>query len=154
MPRKSVKKDKNIYFLSRERANLTREAASEIMEYISSDRIERIESEKSEPHPDEVLTMAECYNDPLLANQYCTMECPIGKKYIPKVSDAQLAVIVLQIMDSVNGLSDNKNKLVSITADGIISDEERPEFEKICNQLDQIASAATTLKYWMEHKLS
>lgn len=154
MPKKSVKKDKNIYFLSRENANLTREAASEIMEYISSDRIERIESGKSAPHPDEILTMSKCYNDPLLANQYCTMECPIGKKYIPKVSDTELAAIVLQIMDSVNGLSDNKNKLVSITADGIISDDERPEFEKICSQLDQISAAATTLKYWMENKLS
>ena len=153
MPRKSVKKDKNIFFLSRENANLTREAASEKMEYISSDRIERIESGKSEPHPDEVLTMAECYNDPLLVNRYCTMECPIGKKYIPKVSDAELSAIVLQIMDSVNGLNENKNKLISITADGIISEEEKPEFEVICDQLDRIASAATTLKYWMEHRL-
>ena len=153
MPRKSVKPDKNMYFQSREKAGLTRDAASELMEFISSDRIERIESGKSEPHPDEILKMSECYNDPLMANHYCTSECPIGRKYIPQVTDAELAAIVLQIMDSINGLSESKNKLVSITSDGVISDDEKPEFEAICNQLDRISSAATTLKFWMEYKI-
>ena len=142
-----------MYFKSREKAGLTRDAASELMEFISADRIERIESGKSEPHPDEVLRMGECYHDPFMANHYCTSECPIGRKYIPQVTEAELAVIVLQIMDSINSLSESKNKLISITSDGVISDDEKPDFESICEQLDRISSAAATLKLWMEYKI-
>lgn len=57
MPRRSVKEEKNIYFQSREAAGLTREEASGKTEFLSEDRIERIESEKSAPHPDEVLAL-------------------------------------------------------------------------------------------------
>ena len=153
MPRKSVKENKNIYFQSRERAGLTREKASELIGFMSDDRIERIETEKSFPHPDEVLAMAESYKDPLLTNSYCTDECPIGKKYVPKFSNAELSSIVLEIIDSVNGLSNNKDRLIGITADGIITDEEKPDLEIICKQLDRISSAAGTLKVWMEQKL-
>lgn len=153
MPRKSIKKNKNIYFMSREKSGLSREAASELLDGISEDRIERIESDRFSPHPDEILSMAKAYKDPLLVNQYCTSECPIGKKYTPKVTDDELAGIVLQIMDCVNGLSESKDRLVSISADGIIDENERPEFEAICSQLERISVAATTLKYWMEGRL-
>ena len=42
MGKKSIRKDKNIYQLSREENELTREKASELMEYISADRIEKL----------------------------------------------------------------------------------------------------------------
>lgn len=149
MPRKSIKTDKNIYFQSREKAHLTREAASDKMDYISQDRIERIESEKSAPHPDEVLTMAEVYQDPLLINYYCTNECPIGKKFIPTITDSELSQIVLEIMDSVNGLSNSRDRLISISADGIISESERPDLENILENLERVSAAAGTLKLLM-----
>ena len=44
MGRKSTKENKNIYHISREEAGLSREAAAEKMEFISSDRIEKIEN--------------------------------------------------------------------------------------------------------------
>ena len=66
MGKKSVKENKNIYQLSREEQELTRDAASELMQFVSSDRIEKIESEKSLPHPDEILAMAEAYKAPHL----------------------------------------------------------------------------------------
>ena len=59
MGKRSVKENKNIYQISREEAALTRERAAEQMECISSDRIEKIESGKSLPHPDEILIMAD-----------------------------------------------------------------------------------------------
>ena len=58
MGKKSTKENKNIYQLNRERLELTREKASELLESVTSDRIEKIESGKSLPHPDEVLAMA------------------------------------------------------------------------------------------------
>ncbi len=41
MGRKSTKQNKNIYQTSREAVNLTREGAAELLEFISSDRIEK-----------------------------------------------------------------------------------------------------------------
>ena len=150
MPRRSVKEEKNIYFRSREAAGLTREEASAKAEFMSEDRIERVESEKSAPHPDEVLAMAKAYGDPLLVKRYCSGECPIGKKYVPEVTDAELSGIVLSIIDSVNGLNERKDRLIGISADGKISEEERPDFETILQYLEKVSSAAGTLKLMLE----
>ena len=79
MGKRSVKENKNAYQQSRERCGLTREAAGEILQFVSADRIEKIENDKSVPHPDEVLQMEQGYRDPLLSNSYCTHEystCP------------------------------------------------------------------------------
>ena len=58
MARVSTKENKNIYQLTRESLKLTRESASELLETISPERIEKIENERSLPYPDEVLTFA------------------------------------------------------------------------------------------------
>ena len=42
MPRVSTKENKNIYFQRREELNLTREEASELLETISPERLEKI----------------------------------------------------------------------------------------------------------------
>ena len=57
MGRASTKENKNRYQLMREELGLSREKASELLETISPERIEKIESEKTLPYPDEVLTI-------------------------------------------------------------------------------------------------
>ena len=74
MARVSTKENKNIYFRSREERGLTREEASELLNGLTADRIEKIENERSLPHPDEVLMMAEGYKAPHLCNYYCANE--------------------------------------------------------------------------------
>ena len=59
MARASTKENKNIYFRQREQRGLTRDEASELMDGLTADRIEKIENERSLPHPDEVLMMSE-----------------------------------------------------------------------------------------------
>ena len=49
MGKKSTKENKNIYQTSREEAGLTREKASELMEFVSADRIEKIEFSSLSP---------------------------------------------------------------------------------------------------------
>ena len=78
MGRKSVKENKTVYQQAREQMNLTREAASELLGYISADRIEKIENEKTIARPEEVVTMSQCYKKPELCNYYCSRECPIA----------------------------------------------------------------------------
>ena len=123
MGRKSTKENKNIYQTSREAAELTRESAAEQLEFISSDRIEKIESEKSLPHPEEILAMSDCYKNPSLCNYYCSHECPIGQEYVPDVKFKELSQITLEMLASLNSLEKEKNRLIEITVDGVISND-------------------------------
>lgn len=150
MGRKSTKENKNIYQTSREEAGFTREAAAEVLEFISSDRIEKIENEKSLPHPDEILAMADCYRNPSLCNYYCSHECPIGQEYIPEVKLKDLSQITLEMLASLNSLEKEKSRLIEITVDGVISDDERKDFERIQDQLAQIAMAVDSLQLWVQ----
>lgn len=154
MGKKSTKTNKNIYQICREENGLTREKASEMMRYISADRIEKIESEKSQPHPDDIVAMADCYKAPHLCNYYCSHECPIGLRYVPEVKIKDLSQIVLEVLASLNTLEKEKNRLIEISVDGKISDDELSDFAKIQNQLAKISLAVDALQLWVEKTLA
>ncbi len=153
MGRKSTKEDKNIYHRSREEAGLTREAAADVLEYVSADRIERIENQNALPHPDEILAMADGYKNPSLCNYYCSHECPIGQAYIPEVKLKDLSQITLEMLASLNSLEKEKNRLIEITVDGQITDDEKDDFERIQERLSEIALAIESLQLWVKHAL-
>lgn len=71
MARRSVKENKTIYQQTREKLDLTREEASELLETMAPERIEKIENQRVSPHPDEVLLMSDKYKEPMLCNFYC-----------------------------------------------------------------------------------
>ena len=154
MGRKSTRANKNVYQISREEQNLTREAASERMVYISADRIEKIESEKSVPHPDEILVMADCYKNPSLCNYYCSHECPIGKEHVPEIQIKELSQITLEVLAGLNAIEKQKNRLIEITVDGEIASEEMEDFKEIEAQLSQISMAVDSLQLWVRKAIA
>ena len=145
-------KDKNIYRESREAAGFTREAASERLVFISEDRLERIENEKSAPHPDEILAMAEQYRNPKLCNYYCSKECPIGIGKVPEINVKDFSQITLEMLSTINALSSQKDLLIDIAADGSISNEEMDSFTSIKDNLDKMALSIESLRLWMEQQ--
>ena len=86
-----------MFQLAREDAGLSREAASEEMEFVSESRIEKIESEKIVPQPEDVLAMADAYKKPELSYHYCAQICPIGARYGNDVEPKALSQIVLEV---------------------------------------------------------
>lgn len=154
MGRKSTKENKNIYQISRENMNLTRDAASELMEFISSDRIEKIENEKSYPHPDEILAMADCYKNPSLCNYYCSHECPIGQEYVPEVTAKDLSVITLEMLSTLNTLSKERDRMIDIAADGKVSEDEITDFLRIKEYLENMSLTIESLKLWVENTIA
>lgn len=154
MGKKSTKENKTIYQLSREDMEYTREQASNLMEYVSADRIQKIESEKSLAHPDEILLMAECYKAPELCNYYCSHECPIGQRYVPEIKIKDLSQIVLEMLASLNSLDKEKNRLIEITADGEITEDEFHDFNAIRDQLDKISLSVDSLRLWLEKTIA
>ena len=153
MARVSTKENKNIYQTTREGLKLTREAASELLETISPERIEKIESERSMPHPDEVLLMSDQYKQPSLCNYYCANQCPIGQQYVPEIKVKDLSQIVLETIASLNAMQTNKNRLIEITVDGQITGDELADFVYIQEELEKISVAIETLQLWCERML-
>ena len=154
MPRVSTKENKNIYQQTRERLGLSREAASERLAGVSADKIEKIESEKTVPYPDEVLAMSRGYNAPTLCNHYCSKQCPIGMEYVPEIKLKELSQIDLEMVASLNAVEGEKNKLIVLAADGEISDKEIDEFIHIQGELERISVAVETLQLWTEKMLA
>lgn len=154
MPKVSVKENKNIYFRRREALGLTRDGAAELLESIPADRIEKIENERSLPHPEEVLVMSRGYRAPELCNYYCANQCPIGQEYVPEVKVKDLSQIILEMIASLNAMHRHQERLVEITVDGTISNDELDDFIRIRRELEKISITVETLQLWSEQMLA
>lgn len=154
MPRISTKENKNIYQTTREELILSREAASELMDTISPERLVRIEGDSFLPHPEEVLEMAKGYKKPMLCNYYCSQQCPIGQQYVPEIKIKDLSQIVLGMLSSLNSVQRERDCLIDISADGMIDNEELPDFIRIQKELEKISVAVETLQLWAEQMLA
>ena len=153
MGKRSVKEDKTIYQETREECGLSRAAAAELLECISESRIEKIELSGSLPHPDEVLVMAKKYKKPSLCNYYCSRECPIGQEYVPAVEVTDLPTVTLEILRLLGRLDAEKERLIEISVDSTISEDERADFEKIKDELDKMSLAVDSLKAWFDERI-
>lgn len=154
MGRSSTRENKTRYQLAQEELGLSREKASELLETIAPERIEKIESERSLPRPDEVLIMAEKYKTPSLCNYFCARQCPIGQQYVPEIRSSELSDIVLKMLASLNAMDRKKERLIEIAADGTISKDEIDDFVRIQKELERISVTVETLQLWVEKMLA
>ena len=58
------------------------------------------------------------------------------------------------MLAALNSLDAQKNRLIDITADGVISDDELPDFVSIQKQLDQIDLTVESLKLWVANTIA
>ena len=154
MGKKSTKENKNRYHLAREELGLTREEAADLLGGLTADRIEKIENQRMDPQPYDVLEMAQGYKKPSLCNYYCSHQCPIGRQYVPEVQVKELSSIVLEMLASLNAVNKQKDRLIEITADGKISGEEIDDFIYIQEELERISITVETLQLWAEKMLA
>ena len=150
MGRASTKENKTIYQTLREELDLSRDKASELLEGITPERLERIENEKTLPHPEEVLLMSDKYKAPDLCNYYCANECPIGEQYVPEIKMKNLSNIVLEMLSSLNSMNKQKDRLIDIAADGKIDNDEIKDFIHIQEELERISITVEALQLWAE----
>lgn len=129
----------------------SREGAAEELG-IDRTRLARIELGSTVPYQDEVLLMADCYRAPELKGNYCRDMCPLGKG-MPKIEDADLDRISLRALASFRKINEAKELLLDITADGIITDDEKTDLEKIISTLDEVNEITQNLKNWIEKNL-
>lgn len=142
----------------RKQKDMTRDevcnAADAFNEPMQPERLERIENGKSDILPGEVMLLSKIYADPTLCNHYCSKECPIGKKYVPEVKVKDLAQIILEMLSSMNSMKNKQERLIEITSNGAINDDEIEDFVFIQNELERFSITVEALQLWVEKMLA
>lgn len=128
-----------------------REGAADIMS-IDRGRLYRIEKGLINPYPEEVHLMADLYNAPELRNYYCTGMCPLGCE-MPKADVVDLDRITIQALSSFRRLDKTKEILLDITEDGIITEDEKPDMQKVLDDLEELETVAQNLRIWVKKNL-
>ena len=152
----STKPNKSAYQLEREKLHLTRaEAADKMSSYgMTEHRLVRIEDGTSNVEPEDVYAMSKAYNAPQLCNHYCSNDCRIGREYVPEIKVKELSGIVLEMLASLNSMKNRQEKLIEITADGVIDDVDLEDFVNIQIELERISITVETLQLWVEKMIA
>jgi hypothetical protein len=129
----------------------SREGAADTMS-IDRGRLYRIESGIAVPYPEEIHMMSDLYNAPELENYYCTEMCPLGCDK-PKVEVETLDRVALRALSSLRKMTDTEKTLLDITADGVIDESERPDLQKVLDNLDELERVTQSLKLWVKKNL-
>lgn len=149
-----MKKKSNYYLEIRKKHGLSREKASELMDTLSPEKIEKIENEKQAPTPMDVMEMAAGYDEPSMRNYYCAHDCPMGQYYVPSVEFKELEKTVLQMVAALNSMHSMQERLIDISADGKIEGDEIRDFVRIQKELERISSATDSMQLWAEKMVS
>lgn len=153
----TTKTSSNIFYQARYTAAThneqlsSREGAADIMS-IDRGRLYRIESGIINPYPEEIQLMADLYNAPELENYYCTNMCPLGRD-MPRADVVNLDRIAIKALSILRKVGATKELLLDITADGVISEDEQDDMQKILETLEEVVQVAQTLKLWVKKNI-
>ncbi len=149
-----MNENENVYFKSRKKAAIynerlySREGAAELLG-ISVSTLADYELGNTKVVPvDKVVLMADLYKAPELKNQYCKTECPIGQQMPIATEIKGLEGITLRLLREFDAdmISEMKQQLMDIAADGVIDEDERPHLQKILGKLDDITKAISEMR--------
>ncbi len=149
----------NAYKAIRNELGLSRDEVCDIIAkknlgVLTAERLERIENGKFSIHPEEVLMLSRAYKMPSLCNHFCSKECEIGKSYVPEVKINDLEKIILSMVASLNSMKKSQERLIEITADGVIEDDELRDFIHIQKELERISVTVESLQLWTEQMIA
>lgn len=122
----------------------SREATADVVG-VERTRLARIELGTLTPYPEEVLMMAEAYNAPELCNYHCTHDCPIGRITVAHAELRSIEQIAVRCYGTLRNAESIKESLISIAADGVIDEAERPQLVEILRKLSEINQVAAEL---------
>ena len=154
MPNITAKTSSNVFYKARCAASKhneqlsSREGAADIMS-IDRGRLYRIESGIANPYPEEIHLMADLYNAPELRNHFCTEMCPLGAD-VPKVNVTDIDRIAIKALSTFRKIAETKDLLLDITEDGIITEDEKSDLNKVLENLEELERIAQSLRIWIK----
>lgn len=140
------KECRNIYQIARESTGLTQNKASELLD-ISVESIRLYEAGKRIPPDRVVIKMVEIYDAQYLAYQHLKTSAEVGQKYLPNIEITELPVAILRLQKEVTDFIRCKDVMIDITCDGIIDETEKPQWDAIMKELDDVVGAIMSLKF-------
>lgn len=137
---------RNIYQIARESAGITQEKAAELID-VSVESIRAYETGKRIPPDKIVIKMIEIYDARYLAYQHLKTSAEVGQAYLPDLEFKDLPTAILRLLKEVTDFVNLRDEVIDITCDGVISPEEKPRWDFILNELDQVSTAILALKF-------
>lgn len=154
MGKKSLRKNKTIYQLSREKAGLTRKEAAEKIGFLSEHSLEKKERDKSYVDPADVLAMEEVYKDYTLSSHHCSQNCAIGQQYVKAAELKSLAQIALHAQLALMNLESRQPHLLELAGKDTQNEEEMQFLEEYKQLLLDLGQAGRELDVWLRTKKS
>ena len=138
----------NIYQTARNAARLTQEQAAELLE-LSVESVKAYENDLRIPPNSTVAQMVQTYGAPWLALEHLQMSAaPLN--VLPEIRLQSLPTAVISLINRAADFRDHHRQLLRIAEDGIIDESERPLFEDITGELEELISAAYSVIYPVE----
>lgn len=140
------KKCPNLYQRARLSTGLTQERAAELLN-LSPESLKQYEGGRRIPPDETVARMVEAYRCPWLALEHAQATDRLG--VMPEVNVQSLPTAAITLINRVLDFAERHRdrQLLRIAEDGIIDENERPDFDAICRDLDGIVGAALQVKY-------
>ena len=138
---------KSIYKTCREQAGLTQEIAAERLS-CSVRSLARYEAGETAVPDDIAYRMVVVYDSQYLAVEHLRQASQVAAQVLPPLSVMALPVAVIRIINRVREFAarHRDTALLQIAEDGVISPEERPLFDEIMADLDEIIQSSMELK--------
>lgn len=135
-----------IYQTCREQAGYTQERAAEGLN-CSVRQLARYEAGEA-PVPDDIAyQMVVLYDSQLLAVQHLRLVSHVAAEILPPVTVLDLPRAAIRIINLVRKFAERhrERELLDIAEDGVISSEERPLFDQIMAELQELVRAIMEL---------
>lgn len=137
----------NICAACRKRAQLTQEHWAEVLR-VSVETVKAWEGNRRIPDNYHVCLMVTACGDTWFAYKHL-LQTSDSLNVLPDTKRQPLPLAVIQLVNRIIGFADrNRDKeLLHIAEDGVIDTAERPAYDQIVNELNDIIAAAYTLRY-------
>jgi Predicted transcriptional regulator len=136
---------RNIYQIAREGAGITQEKAAELIN-VSVESLRAYEYGKRISPGSVAVRMVDIYNAQYLAYQHLKFSDEVGQKYLPAIEVKDIPSAMLKLQKEVTDYLKFRDELIEITCDGKITPDERPSYDQILKELDDIVAAIMSLK--------
>ena len=138
---------RNIYKICRKAAGLTQEAAAERLG-ISVESLRAYETGQRIPPNQVVRLMAILYNAVYLALQHLQETDDLYKSVVPEIRPRSVLEASAKLTNRIFAFAESHadRRLLRITEDNVIDTAERPEFDAILEDLQEIVEAALELR--------
>lgn len=141
----------NIYQTARRAAGLTQEAAADRLA-LSVESLRAYETGQRIPGNDIVARMCVVYDTQFLGVQHLQLSAALLPVCIQEARPERLELATIKLVNRIIAFANRhrNDQLLAIAEDGIIDEEERPQFLAIAAELDEIIRAALALRYTEE----